>query len=48
LKLPFHPPQTIIFDPVHTAVCFLRPDGGFVVEIGVQVSVWGSYEDPVS
>jgi len=33
--------------PVQTAVCRYLPLGTFVVEVGVQVSVLGSYRPPV-
>jgi hypothetical protein len=41
------PPQTIIRDPVHTAVWSSLPDGAFVTEVDVQASVTGSYRFPV-
>ena len=41
------PPQTIIWLPVHTAVCPDRAPGALVVLIGVQVSVPGLYLPPV-
>lgn len=35
------PPQTIIFDPVHTAVCPLRAVGASVVDISVHTIGFG-------
>ena len=35
------PPQTIIWLPVHTAVCPDRADGALVVRVAVQLSVLG-------
>jgi hypothetical protein len=37
-----YPPQTIIWLPVHTAVCNSRPAGAPVVVVAVQLSVLGS------
>src|SRR5262245_10343164 len=41
------PPHTIISRSVHTAVWPTRPDGAPRIEVGVQVSVAGSYRPPV-
>src|SRR5258706_11087352 len=41
------PPQTTIRLPVQTAVWNPRAAGAFAVEVGVQVSVEGSYRPPV-
>jgi hypothetical protein len=38
----FEVPQTIISEPVQTALWPLRALGAFVPEVGVQVSVAGS------
>ena len=43
----FHPPHTIISLPVHTAVCWNRPEGTLVVLVAVQLFVPGSYLPPV-
>jgi hypothetical protein len=45
--LAFHPPQTIILLPVHTAVCQYRASGASVVVVGVQVFILGLYLPPV-
>src|SRR5437867_1494293 len=42
------PPQMIILSPVHTAVCWARGSGAFVVSVSVHVFIVGSYEPPVS
>src|SRR5438874_9823410 len=42
-----YPPQTIIWLPVQTAECRLRPVGALVVLVAVQLSVLGSYLPPV-
>jgi hypothetical protein len=44
---PVVPPQTIIRLPVQTALCRYRPPGAPVVEVGVQLSLAGSYLPPV-
>src|SRR6266850_2125023 len=41
-----YPPQTIISLPVHTAVWSYRGMGAFVVLVGAQPSVAGSYLAP--
>jgi hypothetical protein len=41
------PPQTIIWLPVHTAVCPSRAAGALVVLVAVHVSVLGLYRPPV-
>jgi hypothetical protein len=41
------PPQTIISEPVETAVCCHRASGALVVLVAVQLSVPGSYFPPV-
>jgi len=41
------PAHTIISLPVHTAVWASRPVGAFVVLVGIQLSVLGSYFPPV-
>src|SRR6266850_1086463 len=41
------PPQTIIWLPVHTAVCWSRAAGALVVLVAVQLSVPGLYLPPV-
>jgi hypothetical protein len=45
--LGFSPPQTIIWLPVHTALCDSRPAGAPVVVVAVQLSVLGLYLPPV-
>ena len=42
-----HPPQTIISDAVHTAVCWNRPEGALAVLVAVQLSLPGLYLPPV-
>src|SRR5207248_1640186 len=44
---PLHPPQTIIWPPVHTADAPVRALGAFVVLVGVQLSLSGLYLPPV-
>ena len=44
----FHPPQTIISLPVHTAECWNRPLGTLVMLVAFQLSVPGLYFPPVS
>ena len=41
------PPQTIIWLPVHTAVCCVRAEGALVRLVAVQLSVVGLYLPPV-
>ena len=41
------PPQTIIWLPVHTAVCQYRPLGALLTLVAVQPSMLGSYRPPV-
>src|SRR5205085_7931239 len=43
----FAPPQTIIFVPVHTAVCNWRPIGALLVVVALQELAVGSYWPPV-
>src|SRR5438132_2769263 len=45
--LSLNPPQTIIWLPVHTAVCSYRPEGALAVPVAAQLSVLGSYLAPV-
>src|SRR6266853_999625 len=45
--LPLYPPQTIIWLPVHTAVCQNRSVGALAVLVAVQLSVLGLYLPPV-
>jgi hypothetical protein len=47
LMLLRHPPQAIIWVPVHTAVCTTRPAGALLVLVAVQLSVIGLYLPPV-
>jgi hypothetical protein len=42
-----YPPQTIISEPVQTAVWPLLPKGAFVTEVAVHESLTGSYLPPV-
>src|ERR1051325_2875947 len=42
-----HPPQTIILEPVHTAVCSNRACGAPTVVVAVHVSLAGSYRPPL-
>src|SRR5262247_2061943 len=42
------PPQTIIADPVQTAVWPRRPAGALAVLVSVHASRMGSYKPPVS
>ena len=44
---PFQPPQTTMTLPVQTAVWACRPAGAFTSEVGVQLSIAGSYLPPV-
>jgi hypothetical protein len=44
---PVLPPQTIIFEPVQTAVWLSRADGAPAVEVAVHTFVAGSYRPPV-
>src|SRR5438094_10018739 len=46
-KGPPCPPQTIIWLPVHTAVCSIRAAGALVVLVATQLSVLGLYLPPV-
>jgi hypothetical protein len=40
--VPFHPPQTIISEPVHTAECWVRAEGQFEpVDVAVHMSETG-------
>ena len=45
--LSLNPPQTIIWLPVHTAVCQMRAAGALVVLVAVQLLVPGLYLPPV-
>src|SRR2546421_600818 len=48
LKVPSRmPPQTIISVPVHTAVCWARQAGAFVLVVAIQLSALGLYLPPV-
>ena len=42
------PPQTTMSEPVHTVLNQTREDGALRVDVGVQVSLAGSYRPPVS
>src|SRR5215471_17794450 len=44
---PSLPPQTSMRPPVQIAVCESLPFGALTVEVGVQLSVTGSYRPPV-
>jgi hypothetical protein len=48
MPVKYHPPQTIMTWPSHTAVCSSRPWGALMVLVAVQVSVPGLYLPPVS
>src|ERR1039458_9476540 len=44
--MPLTPPQTIILEPVQTAVWYSRSNGALVVVVAVQVLATGSYWPP--